>query len=169
MNGNDPKNIDPAPKRRKSKDNPYEIFSVGINTNTPRFFVRFTDGTGVTRCLEIDRSLFDAFNRFELEDISLLNEWDRHTEQSEQSEASLTTKSSYFRETVEEEVFRHIQTEMLHKAITILPEVQRRRLYLYYFRNLTYQEIAELEGCSHPAVIKSVKSAIETLKKFFSE
>ena len=58
---------------------------------------------------------------------------------------------------------------MLHKAIATLPEVQRRRLLLYYFGNMTYQEIAKLEGCKHPAVMKSVKAAIETLKKYFLE
>lgn len=30
MDGNHPKNINPRPKRRKDKDNPYEIFTIGI-------------------------------------------------------------------------------------------------------------------------------------------
>lgn len=34
MDGNHPKNnIDPRPKRRRDKDNPYEIFTVGIETH----------------------------------------------------------------------------------------------------------------------------------------
>ena len=75
----------------------------------------------------------------------------------------METRSICHQETVEETVFRHIESEMLHKAIATLPEVQRRRLLLYYFGNMTYQEIAELEGCKHPAVMKSVKAAIEGL------
>ena len=70
---------------------------------------------------------------------------------------------------MEETVFRHIESEMLHKAIATLPKVQRRRLLLYYFGNMTYQEIAKLEDCKHPAVMKSVKAAIENLKKYFLE
>lgn len=42
-----PNNIDPRPKRRKDKDNPYEIFTVGIETDNPHFYISFTDGQGV--------------------------------------------------------------------------------------------------------------------------
>lgn len=64
---------------------------------------------------------------------------------------------------------RSIEYERLHKAISELPETQRRRLILYYFQELTYEQIAEIEGCSHPAVIKSVHAAIEKIKKIISE
>lgn len=169
MDGNHPKKIDPRPKRRRDKDNPYEIFTVGIETDRPRYYIRFKDGSFVEHCLEIPKELFDLLDSFELDDLSFLNEWDRHLEQSKQTEASLNARAVHHSETVEEKVFRHIENEMLHKAIATLPEVQRRRLLLYYFGNMTYQEIAELEGCKHPAVIKSVKAAIETLKKYFLE
>lgn len=53
------------------------------------------------------------------------------------------------------------------KSDRTLPETQRRRLVMYYFDGLTYEEIAERERCTHPAVIKSVKSAISKLKKYF--
>lgn len=36
--------IDPRPKRRKSKDNPYTIYSIGIESDAPRFYVSFRDG-----------------------------------------------------------------------------------------------------------------------------
>lgn len=32
-----PKNIDPRPHRRHNKDNPYTIFTVGINTDIPHY------------------------------------------------------------------------------------------------------------------------------------
>lgn len=50
-----------------------------------------------------------------------------------------------------------------------LPEKQYRRLVLYYFGELTYEQIAEMEGCSHPAIIKSIKAAVKAMKKYFSE
>ena len=85
-----PENIDPAPKRRKANDNPYEIFTVGIKTDHPHFFVRFTDGAGEHRCLEITEELYQVLNEFELRDLSFLNEVDNHYEQSELTEASRT-------------------------------------------------------------------------------
>lgn len=169
MDGNHPKNTDPRPKRRMDKDNPYDIFTVGIKTESPRYYVRFKDGVKNEHCQEISKELFDLMDEFERDDLSFLNEWDRHLEHSEQTEASLEARAALYRETVEEEALKHIEHEMLHKAIASLPDVQRHRLLLYYFGNMTYQEIADLEGCKHPAVMKSVKAAIKTLKKYFSE
>jgi len=158
-------NIDPRPKRRRDKDNPYEIFTVGIETDAPRYYVCFKDGPRVEHYLEISKELFDLLDSFELDDLSFLNEWDRHLEQSEQTEATLNARAIHRRETVEEEVFRHIESEMLHRAIVTLPEVQRRRLTLYYFDNLTYQEIADLDGCSKVAVKYTIDKALAALKK----
>ena len=142
---------------------------MGIKAECPRYYIRFNDSSHIEHCFEISKELFNLLDSIELDDLSFLNEWDRHLEQSKQTEASLEAISIFHQETVEDTVFRHIESEMLHKAIATLPEVQRRRLLLYYFGNMTYREIAELEGCKHPAVMKSVKAAIETLKNYFSE
>lgn len=166
MDAKHPKNnIDLRPKRRRDKDNPYEIFTIGIETAAPSYYIRFIDGSRVEHCLEITKELFDLLDSFELDDLSFLNEWDRHLEQSEQTEATLNARATHYRETVEEEVFRHIENEMLHSSIAMLPEVQRRRLILYYFGNLTYQEIADLDGCSKVAVKYTIDKAVAALKK----
>lgn len=70
MDNNYPKNSDPRPKRRRSKDNPYEIYSVGAHTDRPYYYIAFTDSTGVRQELEIDKTLFDTLDRFELDDLS---------------------------------------------------------------------------------------------------
>lgn len=160
-----PENIDPAPKRRKSNDNPYEIFTVGIKTDHPHFFVRFTDGAGEHRCLEITEELYQALNEFELRDLSFLNEVDNHYEQSELTEASLHERAVSNQKSVEETVLQHLQSERLHSAIAQLPELQRRRLVLYYFGNYTYEQIGEMEGCTKRAVKFSIDIAIRTLKE----
>ena len=158
---------DPHPVRRKDKDNPYEIFSVGIDTDKPNFYVLFRDGQGVQICIEIDRALFDLLDRFELDDLSFLNEWDRHIEHSELTEAALHARAIADIESVEIATYKGMQNEKLRRAIAALPKVQRRRLVMYYFDGLTYEEIADKEGCTHPAVIKSVKAAISKIKKYF--
>ena len=160
---------DPRPARRKDKDNPYEIFSVGIDTENPHFYVSFKDGQGVQICMEIDKALFELLDRFELDDLSFLNEWDRHIEHSELTEAALHTRAVADIESVEITAFRGMRNEQLRRAIAELPETQRRRLVMYYFDGLTYEEIANKEGCTHPAVIKSVKAAISKLKNIFSK
>lgn len=136
MDKNYPKNRDPRPKRRHSKDNPYEIFSVGAHTDRPHYYIAFTDSTGIRQELEVDKAVFDTLDRFGLP------------------------------ETVEETVMQRDENERLHKAIAMLPAKQRKRLTLYYLRGLNYAQIAEIEGCKYQTVQESIYAALAKLKKF---
>lgn len=111
MGGQHPNKQDSCPKRRKDKDNPYDIFTVGIDTNTPHYYIRFRDSASAEQCLEISRELFLALNQFELDDLSHLNEVDNHYEHISLSDEELNTRAAYQRETVEETAFRHIEHE----------------------------------------------------------
>ena len=161
-----PKNLDPRPKRRRDKDNPYTIFTTGIDTATPHYYLTFVDSSNVERCVEIDKPLFDAFDRFELEDISFMHKVDKHYERTEQTEASLNKRAIKPQESVEEIVSQRMEVDKLHQAIARLPEKQRRRLVLYYFGEFTYEQIAEMEGCTISPVKRSIEKAIENLKNF---
>ena len=150
------------PNRKKDKHNPYTLMIV-----EGRYYLSFKDARGVMQNIEIDKVLYELFNRFELEDISYLNRVSRHIEHSELTEASLNDRAFHKAESLEESVSRSIEYEQLHKAISKLPETQRRRLLLYFFGEMTYEQIAELEGCTKRAVKFSVDLAIEKLKKSF--
>ena len=149
------------PKRRKDKYNPYTL-----TEKEDKHFLSFQDGQGVLQEIQITEELFKVLNRFELDDLAVLNEWDRHYEHSELTEASLNARAFEQSETVEEIAMQHIRIEQLHKAIAMLPDKQRSRLILYYFGELTYAQIAELERCTIMPVKRSIDAAIENLKKF---
>lgn len=152
------------PKRRKDKYNPYSIYeSEGM------YFVSFKDGQGKQFKFEIGKGLFDAFNEFELEDLSYLNVWDRHIEQSDVWELTLHERAAAVQESVEDIVLRNLQNEKVHNAIEKLPEVQKRRIKMYFLDGMTYEEIAVKENCKHPAVLKSVKAALEKLRIILGE
>ena len=165
MDGKHPHNIDPRPKRRKDQNNPYKLFTVGINTEGPHYYVSFPDSQGIQICMEISKVLYDTLDQFELNDLSVLNEIDNHFEQSELTEESLSKRATVQQAPLDELVFERLQHQKLHKAISKLPELQRRRLVLYYFGGYTYEQIARLEGCSKVAVKYTIDKAIDTLKK----
>lgn len=148
------------PKRRKDKYNPYSICEL-----EGRYYILFKDGQGTPHEFEISEKLFHTFDAFELEDLSYLNIWDRHIEQSEIWETTLSRRAFREPEAFEETILARLQMERLHKAIASLPEVQKRRLIAYYFENLTYEEIAKREGCTKMPVKRSIENAIEKLKK----
>ena len=150
------------PKRRKDKYNPYTL-----NVADGKFYLSFRDGTGALHEMEIDSALYETLNAFELDDLSYLNEWDRHIEHSELSEETLEQRMWRVPLSVEEAVYRRMQYERLYQAIDRLPKAQRRRLILYYFYDFTYEKIAEIEGCSIMPVKRSIDRALEKIKKFF--
>jgi len=53
----------------------------------------------------------------------------------------------------------------LQSAIAELSETQRRRFVLYYYSELAYKQIAEMEGCSHVAVMHSLEKAKTAIEK----
>jgi len=166
MDANHPKNKDRQPKRRKDKYNPYSIFSVGIDTEEPHFYISFTDVQKVEHCMEISGELYQMFDRFELDDVIFLNEVDRHYERSEQSEEQISNRELVSSVSVEQEALQDIQNELLYKAIKMLPQKQQDRLVLYYFSGLTYEQIAKKEHCSKVAIKYSIDKAITALKKY---
>ena len=161
-----PKNLDPRPKRRSDEESPYEIYTAGISTTHPRYFLAFTDVGKVKHWMEIDKALFDAFNEFELDDLSFFNEVDRHYEQSEVTETTLNRRAMKPQEPLEETVSQRMEVDKLHRAIAQLPEKQRRRLVMDYFGEFTYEQIADMEGCTISPVKRSIEKSIENLKKF---
>lgn len=155
------------PKRRIDKDNPYRLFTVGAATSEPHYFIQFKDGAGTEHCLEIEKPLFDLFDQFELDDLSYMNEVDRHHEASEQTEATINRRMLTPQEAPDEIVMRQLESGELHSAILKLPEIQRRRLILYYYGGLTHEQIAKIEGCARAVITKSIAKAINNLKNFF--
>ena len=168
MGKNHSEDKDQRPKRRIDKDNPYRLFTVGAATSEPHYFIQFKDGAGIEHCLEIEKPLYDLFDEYELDDLSYLNEVDNHYEHSELTEATLIKRAVVRPEDVEAVVLGQMDSEQLHIAISRLPEVQRRRLTLYYYGELTHQQIADIEGCTRWAVSKTITQAICNLKNFLN-
>ena len=149
------------PKRRKDKYNPYTLTKI-----KDKHILSFRDGQGVLQEITIDRELFELLDRFELDDLSYLNEVDRHYEHSELTEISLYNRATALPESVEDAVLRNLQYEALYNAIWKLPEAQRRRLIFYYFGGLTSAQIADMEGCKYQTVQESIYAALKNLKSF---
>ena len=150
------------PNRKKDKLNPYTL---SVENNT--YYISFTDGQGVFHKQQISMELYAAFNSFELDDISLMNEAIRHLTEADAGEEPLGNRIADPSEPVEDHVYRRIMYQELHKAIAQLPEIQRRRILLYYFGGYTYEQISQMENCTKRAVKFSVDAALKNLRENF--
>lgn len=66
-------------------------------------------------------------------------------------------------------VIRMESYRQLYTAIGKLSETQRRRLLLHFADNLTYRQIAELEGVNPFAISHSIKRALTQLQKYLTD
>ena len=151
--------MDKRPKRRKDKYNPYTL-----HKENERYYVSFIDSNNKFQKIEISQEVFENFNKFELEDVSQMNEYDRHLEHSEVDENTLYQKSVSSEQPLEEYFDKAQDAENLHMAISKLPDVQKRRLKKYYFEDKTFEEISHEEGCTYQCVQRSVYRAVEKIK-----
>lgn len=152
------------PKRRRDKYNPYHICEL-----EGHYYISFQDGQGMLHEFEINQKLYEVFDDSELKDISYLHKWDKYIEHSEVWESSLNDRAFIQQESVEEIVLKNILTEKLHRAIRTLSPIQRRRLIHYFYDGMTYEQIAEKEGCSKMSVKRSIDAAICKLKKILKK
>ncbi|MDR0812683.1 MAG: sigma-70 family RNA polymerase sigma factor [Oscillospiraceae bacterium] len=123
------------------------------------YYVSFTDGQAIHRETEVSRPVYLEFCRFVKQERNL-RRWDeRHTEQSDLTDETLYNRALRPQKSVEETVYDSLRDERLRQVIADLPEIQRRRFVLYHEFGLTYEQIAEMEGCTRQAVTHSVERA----------
>ena len=69
---------------------------------------------------------------------------------------------------IEDKVMEHETMKAIFSALDKLTEKERKRIISYYFKNLTYEQVAKIENTSTTAIFKSVVKALEKLKKFLN-
>ena len=121
--------MDKSPKRRKRKDNPYTLTSIEKKNI---YIVSFKDVNGIERNVEVNEKIYRAFDRFELDDLSEMNEYDNHIEHSKIYENNINIRAKNKPISLEDEVILKSSLEELKLAINHLPERQRRILFLWY-------------------------------------
>lgn len=147
-------------KRRRSKDNPYKMDCLGN-----KYKINFKYN-GENKDIKISKELYDLFNKFELEDLSYMNKYDRHIEHLHLDEIQMYNRLKLSNKNLEDEVIKDLENQDLHIAIKKLPQIQRIRIYLYYFCNMKQREIALQENTSIRAIQYSLECSLKNLKKF---
>lgn len=156
------------PKRRKSKDNPYIL---DYDEKKHIYTVSFTDNKKEAHKVEITNDVFEAFNGFELEDISHLHKMDKYIDGrridgvDEQTDIFLYHKANVTSKSLTDEVEDKILLDEIKEAINLLDEIQKRRIKKYFFDNMTYEQIAKEEHCTKRAVKFSIDIGIEKISK----
>lgn len=124
-----------------------------------RYFVSFRDVQAATREIEVSREVYLTLDDCRKHEKRQRSFYERHIEYYELSDEHISGRARRTPKSVEETIVEMERSEILHKAIAELPEIQRRRFILYCDEGMTYAAIGRLEGCSATSIKGSVDRA----------
>lgn len=130
-----------------------------------QYYVSFIDGNAVLHRIEINFDIYSTLFELNKIDRNLTRSDERNLENLDLTEEGLSNRSLIKQKKVEDIVLEKEMKAELWNAIGELPDIQRKRLLLYYDYGFTLKEIALLEGCS----IRAVKYSIDNAKKKLGE
>lgn len=64
---------------------------------------------------------------------------------------------------------RKVSNEEMYAAINTLPEKQAKRIYAYFFQNMSICDIAKVENVSHSAINHSITKALAHISKILKK
>ena len=129
----------------------------------------FRDGGNKIQEVEISSIIKEALINEKRKEKRQQNQFDRHIEHSEIYENRLNSRAVDKPISLEEQFENRIINQKLKDAISSLSDIKKRRINMYYFENMTQQEIADKEGVSLRAVQYTLDDALEELKKIFEK
>lgn len=129
-----------------------------------KLFLKATDFDGKTTNIEVTINIYQDYQRSiwreEYHDKKSDNEIHRDILSDKFFPYELHSPSN------EEVYFKKSQYQALYEAIEKLPKVQRRRIILKYFNDLTIPQIANIENTSIQAIKASIRVAKNKVEKF---
>jgi len=144
--------------------NPYILRTEMIEDNT-RYFVSFIDGEGVHRESEVSQPVYLEFLNFVKTERNLRRSDERHYDMSGIDCDTILRKMLHPPPSLEDTVFGSLMNYEIRQTIEDLPETQKRRFVLYHEYGLTYEQIADMEGCKRQPVTRSVEIAEDKIRK----
>ena len=144
--------------------NPYTLRTEIVEGIT-HYYVSFADGQAIPRETKVSRPVYLEFCRFVKRERNLRRSDERHIEQFDLTDETLYNRALQPPKSVEDAAVDNIRHEQLRQVIAELPETQRRRFILYHEFGLTYEQIAEMEGCTKMPVKRSIDRATERIRE----
>lgn len=120
--------------------------------------------------VEVPDEVADAMRQAERDERAYRRRMYYHRAQYSLDLADGIENDAVFRVESPDELYeRKLTLEQLYAAIASLPKVQSRRIYAYYFLDLTMGEIAEQEKVSKASVSESIMRGLHAMKKYLQD
>ena len=135
--------------------------------NKPFVTITYKTANGIKICVEVSTSVKRLIEQSDRKFKSQRRQDRRHLSKEEYIDGLTDTTTVCPQEDFADLIIRMDRNKQLYSAIETLSEIQRRRLFLYYFAELSYRQIGRMEGVNHKSVIRSVEQALKKLRNHF--
>lgn len=135
----------------------------------PLVTIKYKTASGNEICVEVSTSVKELLEQSNRQIQSQRRQDRRHLDYVDFIDGLADTAMMNPQEDIADLVIRMESYQRLHTAINQLPDIQRRRLTLYFIDNLTHRQIAKIEGVNQAAVGRSIKRALNQLCKLLAE
>ena len=145
----------------------YEVdtYELEYDKKSNKYFISFKDSVGKECKLEIRKEIFDAYMKSKREYKKIQNQYDRHEEHLSLSDINLYKRSFKNEISLEDMVIQKISNNELRKVVKELPEIHRRRLEMYFFKDMSVKEIATKEDKDERTIRYSISKGIDEIAK----
>lgn len=135
----------------------------------PLVMIKYKTADGKRICVEVSTAVKELLEQSDRQIRSQGRQDRRYLANEEYIDGLTDTTTVYPQEDFADLMIRMDSYRELHALIKKLPDMQRRRLSMYFFDGLTYRQIAVIEGVNHKSIVQSVKIALDKLRKKYSE
>lgn len=142
-----------------------DTYTLEYLENENKYYISFKDSVENECKIEISREIFEEYMKSKKSYIKIKNETDRHIEQSDQTEISLYKKSIMSKISVEDTVIQKLTSSELRKVVKGISEPHNHRVEMYFFGEMSIQEIAIKEDKNERTIRYSISKGIDEISK----
>jgi RNA polymerase sigma factor (sigma-70 family) len=130
--------------------------------------ITYKTANGKRICVEVSTPVKELLEQSDRQIRSQRRQDRRHLDYMDFIDGLANAAMSYPQADTADLIIRMESYRQLYNVINQLSEVQRRRLLLHFMDNLTYKQIADLEGVNQGTIARSIKRALIQLNKHLS-
>ena len=135
----------------------------------PFVTITYKTANGMRICVEVSTSVKELLEQSDRQIRSQRRQDRRHLDYMDFIDGLTDVAVNYPQEDAADLLIRMESYRQLYAAVNRLSTTQRRRLLLHFSDNLSYRQIADLEGVNQSAVGYSIKRALQQLYKYLSD
>lgn len=135
----------------------------------PFVTITYKTANGMRICVEVSTSVKELLEQSDRQIRSQRRQDRRHLDYMDFIDGLADAAMNYPQEDAADLLIRMESYRQLYAAVNRLSTTQRRRLLLHFSDNMSYRQIADLEGVNQSAVGYSIKRALQQLYKYLSD